>query len=229
MIELREATVRAPDGAVLVHPVTATLTERRVAVVGANGSGKSTLLRLLNGLLLPTSGSVRVHGRDTATDGPAVRRDVGFVFTDPEAQILMPTPREDVALSLRGRVRRKADDAAALAVLEHFGLAAHADRSAHGLSAGQKQLLALASVLATGPRVLVCDEPTTLLDLRWRTHVDRLLTGLDAQVVTATHDLDAARRADRVLVVDDGHVVHDGAPDAGVDLYVARMTAGELR
>ena len=80
----------------------------------------------------------------------------------------------------------------------------------HALSGGQKQLLALAGVLATEPAVLVCDEPTTLLDLRWRRVVDDLLDGLDQQVLQVTHDLDAAARADRVLVVDAGRVVFDG-------------------
>lgn len=99
MIELDAAEVTAwspdpaggPDRVVrLLGPVSLRLTERHVAVVGANGSGKSTLARLLNGLVLPSAGQVRVDGLDTATDGPAVRRRVGFVFTDPDAQIVMP-------------------------------------------------------------------------------------------------------------------------------------------
>ena len=107
MIELDAAEVTAwsPDPAGgqdrvvrLLGPVSLRLAEQRVAVVGANGSGKSTLARLLNGLVLPSAGVVRVDGLDTATDGPAVRRRVGFVFTDPDAQIVMPTPVEDVAL-----------------------------------------------------------------------------------------------------------------------------------
>src|SRR3954453_2301717 len=100
MIELRGVDLHYDRHPVL-HDVDVTLTERRVAVVGANGSGKSTFARLLNGLLLPSSGTVRVDGLDTARDGAAVRRRVGFVFTDPDAQLVMPTPVEDVALSLR--------------------------------------------------------------------------------------------------------------------------------
>ena len=86
MIELRDVTVTAPNGRTLLADVTLTLTERRIAVVGANGSGKSTLLRLLNGLVVPSRGRVLVDGLDTMTDGAAVRRRVGFVFTDPLAQ-----------------------------------------------------------------------------------------------------------------------------------------------
>lgn len=233
MIELdrAEVTAWAPDPADgrdrtvrILGPVTVRLTERRVAVVGANGSGKSTLARLIDGLVLPSAGAVRVDGLDTARDGAAVRRRVGFLFTDPDAQVVMPTPAEDVALSLR-RVPGTAAQrqAAARDWLGRFGLAGHADLPVHALSAGQRQLLALAAVLATEPAVLVCDEPTTLLDLRWRGVVDELLDGLDQQVVLVTHDLDAAARADRVLVVDGGQVVHDGLPGPALVAYRTLM------
>ncbi|HEY3437116.1 MAG TPA: ABC transporter ATP-binding protein [Actinotalea sp.] len=208
----------------MLAPVTCALTEQRVAVIGANGSGKSTLARLVNGLRLPTSGSVRTCGLDVASHGPAVRAQVGFVFTDPDAQLVMPTVIEDVALSLRRTVRdarERADRAAE--VLSRFGLADHLHTPVHALSGGQKQLLALAGVLATDPRVLVCDEPTTLLDLRWRRVVDDLLDGLTAQVLQVTHDLDAALRAERVLVIDHGSVVFDGDPGEAVSSYRSLM------
>nr|WP_202627515.1 ABC transporter ATP-binding protein [Cellulomonas sp. APG4] len=208
----------------MLEPTTCTLTERRVAVVGANGSGKSTLARLVNGLALPSAGVVRVDGLDTAHEGAAVRRRVGFTFTDPDAQLVMPTPLEDVALSLRRLdVPAHEREHRAREVLARFGLGDRADVPVHALSGGQKQLLALAGVLATEPSVLVCDEPTTLLDLRWRRVVDELLDGLDLQLLLVTHDLDAARRADRVLVVDGGRVVADDLPDVAVDAYVALM------
>jgi biotin transport system ATP-binding protein len=214
----------------LLGPVTLRLAERRVAVVGANGSGKSTLARLLNGLVLPSSGRVTVDGLDTARDGAEVRRRVGFMFTDPDAQLVMPTPVEDVALSLRRLpLSPEGRDAAARAALARFGLADRAEVPVHVLSGGQRQLLALASVLATEPDVLVCDEPTTLLDLRWRRVVDDLLAGLDQQVVVVTHDLDAALRADRVLVVDGGQVVFDGDPAAAVGRYRDLMTGPDHR
>lgn len=214
----------APSVVTLLGPVTCTLPERRIAVVGANGSGKSTFARLLNGLTLPASGAVRVDGLDTARDGAAVRRRVGFLFTDPDAQVVMPTPVEDVALSLRRTDVPAAErDARAREALARVGLADRADVPVRALSGGQRQLLALAAVLATEPQVLVCDEPTTLLDLRWRHVVDELLAGLDQQVVLITHDLDAAARADRVLVIDGGRVVHDGPADGAVQAYRALM------
>lgn len=229
MIELLGAgvAVRTADGGVrtLLEPVTATLAEGRVAVIGANGSGKSTLARLVNGLVAPSTGSVVVDGLDTVRDGAAVRRRVGFLFTDPDAQLVMPTAAEDVALSLRGRVPAGARPAAVHAALERFGLADHGMTPVHALSGGQKQLLALASVLAVEPAVLVCDEPTTLLDLRWRRVVDELLESLDQQVLLVTHDLAAAGRADRVLVVDEGRVVADGAPGPAIAAYEGLMAA----
>ena len=223
---LAEGRPGAPD-VMILDDVDLTLTEHRVAVVGANGSGKSTLARLINGLVLPTAGRVLVDGLDTARDGTAVRRRVGFVFTDPDAQLVMPTPREDVALSLRRlRIDAADRDERVRAILDRFGLAGLAEVSVHALSGGQKQLLALAGVLAVEPALLVCDEPTTLLDLRWRRVVDELLESLDQQVLVVTHDLGAAVRADRVLVVDGGRIAADGAATVAVEAYRDRMARG---
>jgi len=213
-------------GRVVLHPTTLTLTEHRVAVVGANGSGKSTLARLLNGLVTPTTGRVVVDGTDVADDAAAVRRRVGFCFTDPSAQLVMPTCVEDVELSLRRTERDpRARREQALDVLRRFGLGRHAHDSVHTLSGGQRQLLALAGVLATEPSVLVADEPTTLLDLANTRRVGELLLGLPQQLVLLTHDLDLARRCDRALVVADGRVVADGPAEQSVASYVAAVDA----
>lgn len=227
VLESAGVTVATPTGdQVVLAPVSLELTEQRVGIVGANGSGKSTLARLLNGLVTPSTGRVLVDGLDVARQGSKVRRRVGFVFTDPAAQLVMPTAVEDVELSLRrvekhpGRRRERA-----LAVLETFGLGDRADVSVHALSGGQKQLLALAGVLATDPAVLVADEPTTLLDLAHTRRVGDLLLGLPQQLVLVTHDLDLARRCDRVLVVEDARIRYDGPAPAAVDDYVASVTA----
>jgi biotin transport system ATP-binding protein len=206
------------------------LAEHRVGVVGANGSGKSTLARLLNGLVVPTRGRVTVDGLDTRTQGAAVRRLVGFVFTDPDAQIVMPTVAEDVAYSLRPRrgepgLSEDERDAVVRAALAERGLAGHADHPAHLLSGGQKQLLAITSVLVTHPRLLVADEPTTLLDLRNARAIGRLLGSVEQQVVVVTHDLDLLDGYDRVLVVDDGRVVADDEPAPALAFYRRLMGA----
>jgi len=197
-----------------------TLTERRVGVVGLNGSGKSTLARLLDGLVLPTSGRVLVGGLDTRRQAAQVRRRVGFVFTDPDAQIVMPTAGEDVAFSLRrsglGRdeLRQRVER-----ILADHGLAGRGDAPAHLLSGGEKQLLALAAVLATGPSLLVCDEPTTLLDARNARRITSLLADLPQSVLLVTHHLDTVRDFDRVLVVHEGRVVADDTPAAALAAY----------
>lgn len=196
------------------------LAERKVVVLGANGSGKSTLARLLNGLVLATEGEVDVDGLDPARAGHDVRRRVGFVFTDPDAQIVMPTVAEDIAFGLRRRGLSGEEVAARVqAALDAYDLAGHADHPAHLLSGGQKQLLALASVLVTEPDLLVMDEPTTLLDLRNATQVSRIVAGLPHQVVLVTHHLDLLDGFDRVLVFDGGELVCDDEPEVAVSFY----------
>jgi biotin transport system ATP-binding protein len=212
------------EGRHVLRGVSLRIAERRVAVLGANGSGKSTLARLLNGLVLPTRGSVHVDGLDTRRRGRDVRRRVGFVFTDPDAQIVMPTVAEDVAYSLRRSGLTRGEVAARVAAeLERHGLADHAEHPAHLLSGGQKQLLALVSVLVSGPRLVVADEPTTLLDLRNTRDVAARLAALTQDVVLVTHDLDLVAAYDRVLVVDDGRVVVDDVPAVAVPAYRALM------
>lgn len=204
------------------------LSEPRITVIGPNGSGKSTLVRLINGLVQPSSGSVLVDGVDTRRGARQIRARVGFAFTDPDAQILLPTPAEDVALSLRSRFPRDADRAAAaLDILAQYGLADLAHAPAHQLSGGQKQLLALASVLAAEPDLIICDEPTTLLDLRWKAVIDNLLAGLDQQIITVTHDLAAAARCARTILVAEGLVVADG-PGAEVVAQYRELAAASV-
>jgi biotin transport system ATP-binding protein len=228
VIELDAAavTVTTPDGdRAILAPTSVRLTEQRIGLIGANGSGKSTLARLVNGLVTPTSGRVVVDDLDVAREGRAVRRRVGFCFTDPAAQLVMPTCVEDVELSLRRSIKNGSERRRrALEVLDRHGLAAHADNSVHTLSGGQRQLLALAGVLATEPAILVADEPTTLLDLANTRRVAEVLFGLPQQLVLVTHDLDLARQCDRVLVVEDGRVRFDGPADAAVADYVGSVS-----
>lgn len=225
-IELDRVVVSAAGAAdediVILHETSLVLTESRVALVGPNGSGKSTLARLLNGLALPSSGRVLLDELNVARDPRAARRRVGFCFTDPSAQLVMPTVLEDVALSLRRTHRRKDERlAAATAVLDRFGLAALAGRSVHALSGGQRQMLALAGVLASDPEILVADEPTTLLDLTNTRRVAEVLFGLPQQLVLVTHDLELAARCDRALLVRHGRVEADGHAGEVVDHYRA--------
>jgi biotin transport system ATP-binding protein len=226
VIQIEGVSHRYGDREVL-SDINLSLVEDRIGVIGANGSGKSTLARLLNGLVVPSTGRVIVDGMDTARDGAGVRRKVGFVFSDPDAQIVMPTVAEDVAFSLRRHDLSKEEVADRVRdILARFGLGGHTDHPAHLLSSGQKQLLALASVLVTDPEVLICDEPTTLLDLRNSREVAGLLEGLAQRVVLVTHNLELLRGWQRVLVIEEGRVVADGSAAQSIGHYEALMVSG---
>lgn len=232
-INFNRVSVRVPvdgsdAGKLLLQNVSLDLRERRIGVIGANGSGKSTLLRLVNGLVEPSEGSVVVYGDDTVRAVRKVRAKVGFVFTDPLSQLVMPTGREDVELSLRRSTRNGRERAQrAEQVLERFGILHLADQSIYELSGGERQLLALAAVLAVDPKVLVLDEPSTLLDLRNRELLRRTVAGLDQQVIMSTHDLDLAQDMDRVLVVEAGQIVFDGGAADAIVRY-RQLCAAEV-
>lgn len=224
MIEFDNVAHAFGDRAVL-RDITLTVTERRVGVVGANGSGKSTLARTINALVVPDRGTVRVNGIDTARHKRRVRREVGFIFSDPDRQIIMPTVLEDVELSLsRTGLSKPQRRDRALAALARFGLADHADRPAQQLSGGQKQLLALASIFVGEPAVVVADEPTTLLDLRNARMLADVFAALPEQLVVVSHDLDLLTDFDRVVVLDDGRVVADDTPAPALAYYRKLMS-----
>ncbi|WP_334176429.1 ABC transporter ATP-binding protein [Pseudoxanthobacter sp.] len=201
-----------------------TLAERRIAIVGANGSGKSTLLRLLNGLVVPDHGRVCVDGLDTRTEGRAVRRKVGFVFQNPDSQIVFPVVEEDLAFGLKNRGLPKAEIARRVdGALARFGLGRLRAEAAHHLSGGEKQLLAISGVLVMEPDYLVLDEPTTLLDLRNKRRIAAALEELPQAVVVVTHDLDLVTGFDRVIVIDEGRVAADDRPAPALARYRAMM------
>ncbi|MCX7542687.1 ABC transporter ATP-binding protein [Corynebacterium sp. P5848] len=213
------------DGRTVLEPVSLELTESRIGVIGANGGGKSTLIRMINGLGEPTTGTVTVDGVDSTTHGRDIRRKVGFVFSDAENQIIMPTVREDVAFSLRRmKLSRRDRDARVHAMLDRFRIGHLADSSPHVLSGGEKQLLALAAVLIIEPDVIIADEPTTLLDLRNRLRIRREFDRLEQQVIVVTHDLDFLTGFDRVICVHEHRIIADGTPDEVVPLYRDLMT-----
>lgn len=232
MIELRgvgltvPSSLRGEEDRTLLSEISVVLEQRRICVVGANGSGKSTLLRLLNGLRLPTTGAVTACGFDTATQGRQVRARVGFIFTDPLAQLVMSTPIEDVELSLRSLIKGRAPRAArAMELLDERGLGSLAHQSIHDLSGGERQLVALTSVLAVEPQIIVADEPTTLLDLRNKLALRATFRELPQQIIYSTHDMEVAADAERVIVVEAGHIVADGEPGMAIEHYERSMGA----
>lgn len=224
MIALEDVTVRLQDRTVL-SGITTQLNERRIGVIGSNGSGKSTFARLLNGLLLPSAGKVLVDGMDTRKSGGAVRRSVGFVFQNPDNQIVMPTVAEDLAFGFKSLKVPKADvDMRVTEMLDRYGLASFREHPAHLLSGGQKQLLALAGALVMHPKHIVLDEPTTFLDLPNRERFMRAVSELEETVILVTHDLPLLESFERVIVIDDAHVACDAVPDVAIDWYVQRVT-----
>ncbi len=213
-------------GRAILRDIDLVLTEHRIGIVGSNGSGKSTLVRMINALVLPSTGTVRVFGRDTRTAAAELRRRVGFVFQNPDHQIVMPLVQEDLAFGLRRAGLSKAEMATRVeAALRRFGLEDRREVPAHDLSGGEKQLLAVAGVLVTGPELVIFDEPTTLLDLRNRERMRALIAGLPQPAIVVTHDLDLVADFDRVLVVEAGRIVCDDRPAAALAAYRTLATA----
>lgn len=221
LIEFKNVSVERERRLVLAG-LSLTLSEHRIGVVGPNGSGKSSLVRLINGLLLPKTGRVGVDGLDTARDIAAVRRKVGFVFQNPDNQIVFPVVHEDIEFGLK---RRESDPKRralrAQAALERLGVGHLAERSVHTLSGGERQLVALAAVLATEPEILVFDEPTTQLDLRLRNRFEQQLAGLPQPALVVSHDLTLMQQMNRVLVIDQGRLAFDGASNEALEWYQA--------
>lgn len=191
-----------------------------LALIGPNTSGKTTLLRHLNALLLPSSGEVKIDELDTRERSQhlEIRRRVGMIFQNPDNQIVGMSVEEDVAFGpcnlglTPSQVRQRVDHA-----LETVGLIGLETRSPHWLSGGQRQLLALAGLLAMEPRYIVLDEPTSALDPAAKDHVLTLLHRLkDAGlgIVHATHNMNEAALAQRLIVLHQGRIQADGWPAA---------------
>ena len=216
-VEFRDVTFRYPDGTRALNSVSFRITHgESVGIVGANGSGKSTLLMHMNGYLMPSSGSVTIGDvllqKGTARD---IRKRVGLVFQNPDDQLFMPTVFDDVAfgpLNLgleEAAVRKRVDEA--LDKVNGFPLK---DKPPHRLSGGQKSAVAIASVIAMEPDILVMDEPAANLDPRARRSLIRLLRTFSHTKIIASHDLDLILDVcSRCIVIRDGTVADDGPAD----------------
>ncbi len=209
------------DGHLVLNDLNLTLTERRIGVLGPNGSGKSSMVRLINGLLMPATGQVLVDGLDTLHDVMGIRRQVGFVFQNPDNQIVFPMVHEDIEFGLKQRLADAPQRATrARDALEQLSIGHLFDRVTHSLSGGERQLVALAAVLATDPAMVVFDEPTTQLDLRMRNQFERILGDLNQSAIVVSHDLALMQTMDRVLVVVDGRIAFDGESASAIAWYV---------
>lgn len=188
-----------------------TLDERRIGIIGDNGSGKSTLSRLFNGLVLPDSGEVLVYGHAASEHGAALAQLVGFLFQNPDHQLLFPTVLEELAFGLtqlgctQAEAEQRARDCLQLQDRPHW-----ADRPVQSLSEGEKQRLCLWAIVLMGPQLLVLDETFASLDLRSRTQMMRELEQQEQQLLMITHELDLLENFDRVLWLHEGAVRADG-------------------
>ena len=190
-----------------------------VVVLGHNGSGKSTLAKHMNAVLLPSGGTVYVEGMDTRDEALLleIRRRVGMVFQNPDNQIVANVVEEDVAFAPENlgvpseEIRRRVDDA-----LAAVGMSEFTRHAPHLLSGGQKQRVAIAGVIAMAPECIVLDEATAMLDPAGRREVLSAIRALNQErgitVVLITHHMDEAMDADRLIVMNDGKLVMDGAP-----------------
>ena len=189
------------------------------AILGHNGSGKSTLAKLLNGLYIPTAGTVTVCGMDTALDENTweIRQNAGMVFQNPDNQLVASIVRDDVAFGLENiGVPSEEMPARIEAALRAVGMLEFIDRAPHLLSGGQRQRIAIAGILAMQPQALILDEATAMLDPKGRDEVFAIVEKLNREqgitVVWITHFMEEAARCGRVVVMDGGHVVMDGEP-----------------
>ena len=194
-----------------------------ISVLGHNGSGKSTLAKLLNLILIPTSGKIYIDGKDVSDanlsddDVFEVRKKVGMVFQNPDNQIVATVVEEDVAFGAenlglpREEIRRRVVNA-----LNVVGMQDYARHAPHKLSGGQKQRVAIAGVIAMRPSVIIFDESTAMLDPLGRKSVMDIMEKLNREegitVINITHYMEEAARADRVIVINDGEMILDGAP-----------------
>lgn len=219
MIEFSGVCV-VKNGVPVLKKINLRLSQRRIGVIGRNGSGKSTFARLFNGIEIPTSGEVRLNGDP---DRKALRRHIGFVFQNPDNQIVYPIVSEDLAFGLKRLKLAKAELSARIdEILGRFGLEDLRDRLTYQLSGGEKQMIALAGVLVMKPRMIVLDEPTTLLDLWNKCKFVSMLGEVEQDIVVVSHDLDLMNSFERVLHIENGSIVGDGDPKTVIADYVAR-------
>lgn len=198
------------------------LSEPRIGLIGSNGAGKSSLAQLCNGLVRPTQGRVISHGIDTQQGPQALARTVGYVFQNPEHQMIFPTVAEELSFSLQqcGLSARAARQHARDYLAQHQR-SDWADRSVMTLSEGQKQWLCIHAVLVMSPRTLILDEPYAALDLASRYALSALLAELPQHILLITHELEPLQHFDRILWLEAGHIQADGPPAEVLPLYQA--------
>ncbi|HET8595050.1 MAG TPA: ABC transporter ATP-binding protein [Intrasporangium sp.] len=231
VLDVRGLAYAYPDGHQALYGVNLHVHQgERVALLGPNGAGKTTLVLHLNGILTAGAGTVEVSGLPVSRDNlQEIRRRVGIVFQDPDDQLFMPTVHDDVAFGPANLGLRGAElESRVTRALEQVGMADYANRPPHHLSFGQRRRVAVATVLAMDPEVLVMDEPSSNLDPASRRELADIVKSLDVTVLMVTHDLPyALELCERSVILSDGVIAADG-PTRDVLADEALMAANRL-
>lgn len=219
LINISNASYSYNDGNLALKNINMSISQgEKVAILGPNGAGKSTLFHLFNGLLKPTTGTVTIDGLETNKQNlPLIRSNVGMVFQDSDDQIFNSTVRQEIAYGLINMhiSGKELEDKIAWA-LKVVDMEGYESRSPHNLSGGQKKRIALASVLAMKPKILVLDEPTSTLDPHGVSNLIRLLDSINRDLgitlIFATHDVDIVPLlANRAFLLDKGEILFGGS------------------
>jgi len=198
------------------------LREQRIGLIGNNGSGKSTLLRLIHGLLLPDEGSVTTHGLETRAERKTLPKLSGFLFQNPDRQIIFPTVGEELAFTLLQRGVSPAEaETRVLGVLRQYGREDWLKTPVATLSDGQKQLICLLALLIGEPKLLLLDEPFSSLDIPTRLILQEMIAKLPQQVIMTSHHLSLLSGFERIIWLDKGRLRADGSPDEVLPAYRA--------
>ena len=214
LIEIKNLKVKyAPSEPNAVNGISLTIKEgEKIALFGDNGAGKTTLLLAIIGILPPSEGEIFVGGLTVDKKNlPLVRKNIGFVFQNPDDQLFMPTVAEDIAFGMKNLGEAQADIAGKCAlIMEELGITALKDSPVHKLSGGEKRMAALAGVLVMSPKIILLDEPTSFLDMKARRRLENHLRSLSQSMVITTHDLCFAyKTCSRAVFLRSGRIAAD--------------------
>ncbi|UJF17189.1 energy-coupling factor ABC transporter ATP-binding protein [Vibrio sp. SS-MA-C1-2] len=210
MITCKNVTL-IKDNHTILSDISVNLTAKRIGIIGHNGSGKTTFSKLLNGLEIPTSGEVSLFNQEM--EPIEKQQHVGFVFQNPDNQIIFPIVEEDIGFGLtqlglpKKEIQQRVED-----FLNKFNLGHLKQRLTHQLSGGEKQLIALIGVLIMQPEYIILDEPTTLLDLKNRLALIEILNDLQQKLIIVSHDLELMSQMDQLILFHSGSIVDSGEP-----------------
>ncbi len=205
---------------IILNNLSINLSQKNIAVIGLNGSGKSTLIKLISGLIVSEQGSVFIEGLDTKKNTKKIRKKVGCIFQNPENQIIFPIVREDILFTLKNQDLTLYEKEERLnKVLNLCEILHLKNRNTYFLSGGEKQLVAIASILIKEPSYVLFDEPASSLDLVYKKLIFNTIRKLNSINIVATHDTKFVENFSRVILMDKGNIIKDGNAKEIIDYY----------